>query len=972
MLKLRFSSFLLASALGLSACGGDSPTISNDAPINRTAVIFSPSTAELPVPSDLQFSSEPARDGTMNAGTDPENPVITGIDALDGNSVLAPFDIAFDAPLNTAQALSAANFISAGSSIIPNSGQNVFLLPLTYPSGDGLLQASIEGLSVEVPTFAEALSYQTAVATADVATLSALAQPTARAEIISLDGGTNNILRITPLKPLQPKTKYLVILTDIEDSNGVNTVASEAYDFLKGEDTDTTEFASDALLGLRSAIQNWETLAAGYFNFVQSVFDAAGVAATAPSPSDIIFSMTFTTGGTTDVLTYIAAPETFFDDSLRAGYKKDAIVKLVSGEYSLSTDETPTDTDGFIEATIIQYLTTDSPSNPLYNVTIAEAIAQGASYSTIATDATAAYIMQRAAAEAAIAVNDEGGAISATAAGAVLAMIGESPASNVFPVPAPRTTNFFRRDIASDLNSSLVAPAIIYQGEITLPYYQTEPTDQREEDITQDFTPVKTSSWQADTTIGGLTPPSNMITYRFPFPEKKSDVTIPILVTTPDETTLGAWGYTKPDEGWPVIIYVHGITTERSTSLPMANALAFACIARDESGAPTGLSGAPCFATIAIDQPLHGIAPASGPGGQEGSIVPGLYSVLDAENAVTTNIGSGPAADASGEHAAIRERHFDLTADAATNPIPMDYTDGMKSGISGSLFINLTSFTTSRDNLRQMTVDLLNLNASLDSIDLDSDGTPNDLDPDNVYFIGHSLGAINGLPFVAINNSAEVQNGAFTSQPNVKAAVGLVTGGGIAELLANSPSFAPRVLGGLAAASDALTQGNSGLESYYSVLQGVLDSVDVMNFASSLSDENSSTGILLTEVVGDGTEENLADQTIPNAADSSLGTPPLNTTVPETGFVINGFPAPLAGTEPLITQFGAIATVTADDSDGDAAVIVTRFTQGTHGTPASADNLAVFSEIVSETVSFFAVDGRVTGSIVSNTTVVEE
>lgn len=972
MLKLRFSSFLLASALGLSACGGDSPTISNDAPINRTAVIFSPSTAELPVPSDLQFSSEPARDGTMNAGTDPANPVITGIDALDGNSVLAPFDIAFDAPLNTAQTLSAANFIGSGASVIPNSGQNVFLLPLAYPSGDGLLQANIGGVSVEVPTFEEALAYQTAVAvaaaTGDFSGLNALAQATARAEIISLDGGTNNILRITPLKPLKPKTKYLVVLTDIEDSNGLNTISSVAYDFLKGEDTDTTEFASDALLGLRSAIQNWETLAAGYFNFMQSVFDAAGVAATAPSASDIIFSMTFTTGGTTDVLTYIASPETFFDDSLRAGYKKDAIVKLVSGVYSVGgTTTSTTATDIAIAATINGYLTTDSPTNPLYNASIAGAISQDANFATIAADATAAYIMQRAAAEAAIAVNDAGGAISATAVGtiqAILAGAGGAPASAIFPLPAARPTNFYRVDTAETLNPALRAPAMIYQGDITLPYYQGEPTE-------FDVTPVKTSSWIADATIGGIldpsgsTPPSDMITYRYPFPTKQSDVTVPVLVTTPHEATLAAFGYTKPTDGWPVIIYVHGITTDRSTSLPMANALAFACIALDETGTPTGLSGAPCYATIAIDQPLHGIAPAAGPEGIEGSIVPGLYSVSDTGNTVTTNIGTGPTAG-------LGERHFDLTADAAANPIPMVYTDGAESGSSGSLFINLTSFTTSRDNLRQMVLDLLNLNASLDSIDLDSDGSANDLDPANVYFIGHSLGTINGFPFVAINNSPQVQTGAFTTQPKVKAAVGLMAGGGIPRILSNSPSFAPSVLGGLAAASDALTQGNSGLESYLSVLQGVLDSVDVMNFAASLSDANASTGILLTEIIGDNTEANPADQTIPNAADISLGTAPLNTTITNTGFVINGFPAPLAGTEPLITQFGAIPTATADDSDGDAAVIVTRFTQGTHGTPASADNLAVFLEIVAETVSFFAVDGRVTGSIISNTDVVEE
>lgn len=964
MLSYRLTTLMLTSLLGLTACGGDDDqTSSESAPINEvvTYTIFSPATGQLPIPSDLQFASETAGDGTMFAGTDPTNPVITGIDALDGNSVLSPFDIAFSDSLDTSQTLDAASFIASGGAVIPNPNQNVFLLPLTYPSGDGLNPSGIE-----IPTFAEALAYQTAAATSDVAAFGELATPTARAEIISIDGGTNNVLRINPLQPLQPKTKYLVVVTNVTDSNGSAVQASTAYQFLKDPESDLDQFGNPSLIAVRQAIIGWETLATGYFGFMQSVYDTAELSATAPSASDIIFSITFTTGGTTDVLNYLAAPESFFEASLSARYKLDSIGKLVNGQYLVSggTDiDSPTATDVQIAGTINALLTsTTIPGttipNALYSENIAEAIAGGASYSVIASSsATAAYIMQRAAAEAAILVNngdgttiaEEGlGQVQGIAAGAMAAV------SDVFQIPAARTTNFFRQDSAAVINPALQAPAQVYQGEITLPYYQTAPTE-------GNLGAVQTSSWLANETIGaiidaglgndsGTTPPSTKITYRYPFPTKQSDQTVPLLVTTPDEAVLGSFGITKPADGWPVIIFLHGITGERSNSLPMANALAFACIALDAEGNPTGASGLPCYATIAIDQPLHGVAPG-------GSSVPGLSSVSDPTFNITPNIGDNIPSESLGE------RHFNVTSSALGTATAMTYDPDF--GSSGSLFINLTSFVTSRDNQREMALDLLNLNASIATMDLDDDPETANLDPANVYFIGHSLGGITGLPFVAVNNVATTQNSALSSQPMIKAAVGLTTGGSSVRLLTNSPSFAPTILQGLAAASDSLVQGNSALESYMNVLQGILDSADVTNFASSLSDQNSSTGILLAEVIG--------DQTIPNAADEIWGTGPLSLTVPETGFVIEQFPAPLAATEPLIAEFGAINTALVGEveDDGDADVIVTRYTEGSHSTPVSADNIAVFSEMVSQIAIFFAADGNVSDSIITNDSVVE-
>ncbi len=1003
MSRYSLASLTLATILGLTACGGDGDRTSSDtAPINQRVAIFNPATGDLPIPNDLLFAAQVPADGTMSAGVDPANPVVTAIDSLDGNSVLSPYDIAFSGSLDSGQNLDARSFVQVGASIVPNPDQNVFLLPLAYPSGDALRQASIAmdvggemvDVAVEVPTFAEALSYLTATAdpmSPDTSVLGALATPTARAEIISLDGGTDNVIRINPLEPLLPKTKYLVVITDIRDANGNAVNASSAYTTIKNPATNFASFGDSGarLQALQPAIAGWEMLAAGYFGFMQGVFDAAGINANAPSAEDIIFSITFTTGGTTDVLQYIAAPEYFFTVSLSANYKKDAIAKLVDGQY-LVTGETnmtaPTANDSAIAATINALLvspTVPGTANPnaLYDPAIEAAIAGGATYSVIAEDATAAYVMQRAAAEAAISVNDgDDTSIAQEAEDNVRAVIdgasalaGTSlPPSAVFPIPAARPTNFYRVDSAPQISPVLQAPALIYQGEITLPYYQEEPTE-------TDLAATKQSTWQGDAAIAGaigatipvldangapqlddqgeevrVAPP---VTYRYPFPSKRSDVTVPIMVTIPDETIPGI---AKPAAGWPVIIFVHGITAERTTSLPMANTLAFACV--DSSGeAPTPIPGTECFATVAIDQPLHGIAAA-------GSLVPGFDGALDpAAPAIpmTSVVGDNAPSES------LIERHFNATADAFSNPTPMDYDAGI--GSSGSLFINLTNFTNVRDNLRQMSMDLFNVAASLGTIDLNDDGSADDLDPSNVYLIGHSLGAIDSLPFVAINNSATTQMSLFSAQPHIKAAVALNTGGGITRLLTNSPSFAPSILAGLAAASDSLVQGKSGLESYLNVFQGTLDSVDATNFAADLTKSAANTGILLTEIVGDAT--NPADQTIPNSADDiyPFGGGPLNLTVPDSGFVINGFPAPLAGTEPMIAQFGAIATSQVpDEPDGDRDVIVTRFSDGGHNTAINVDNLPVFLEIVSQTFSFFTAGGDVTGSIVSNADVVAE
>ena len=995
MYKKTLLSMAVASTLTLTGClddggpGGSNANpeykITNPYSDGKTSPLFNPVTSELPVPNDILFAGQSPVDGTMTIG-DPEsraaNPVFNGIDFMDGNSVIGAFDIKFDGSLDPNQTLDAANFIQLepgnAATTVPNPNQNVFLLPLTYPSGDGLSNTG------EIPTFAEGLEFQTAAALLDssspafnpaagFAILNELTIPVARAEILSLDGGANNVLRLNPLAPLDAETKYLVILiNNVTDANGDPTTPSTTYESLSNPNI---PLGSASLVPVEAAVGGWEQLAAGYFGFMQTVYDSPTVAPlglTAPSAEDITMTISFTTGGTDSVLKSIAAPATFFDKSITTKTKQAAIAKVVDETYTLNAvnPDLTDPTDIAINGLLVQALTAN-PAAPSYIQAVADGDVTVFSELTSATDQ---FTVQLTVATAAVGVANSGAGGAPTipeqAYGAADDTLG---LGTLLPKPRARATNFYQVDCLGPaavgcidpLNADLPAPALVYQGEITLPYYQFLPTESSGANI-------KNGTWQADETLGaqldlvngnpeGSTPPTSKTTYRYPFPTKQGDLTVPLLAVTPHPAIA-----TKPVGGWPVIIYQHGITTERSAILPMADALAYGC----------SVAGGTCFVTMAIDQPLHGVVPG-------GSLVAGLTSVSNPDSPPTGNIGT-PSAN-------LAERHFNYTADEQLNPVPMSYNPPI--GDSGSLFINLSYFANSRDNLRQMPVDLMNLNASIGCIDIDNDNVPlwdagtqtclgtSDFNLSQVYFMGHSLGGIDGIPYLATVNNPEVQfNGGANILGNpalnmISAGSLLNTGGGVPKLLENSPNTtfgAAAILPGLDAVSDGvLVQGSSSLEIYFSVLQGVLDSTDSMNFASSLSDK--STGILLTEIVGNA--DNPSDDTIPNAADTRWGADngPLNETT-DAGFQISSLPAPLAGTEPLIYQFGA-EPIALDAPGGDKLVVVSRFTEGLHGTPVSAgsvpgDSEAVFLEMVSETAQLFGTGG--TGIVSLNTDIIED
>ena len=368
-------------------------------------------------------------------------------------------------------------------------------------------------------------------------------------------------------------------------------------------------------------------------------------------------------------------------------------------------------------------------------------------------------------------------------------------------------------------NTSAVSPTLggqgdLYKGELTLPYYLGSASNPSASSFVTDTTPL-TEYWHARYTFPfGIDTEANVTQYN-PLPIESGPETVPILISMPDEAVTGL---TKPGTGWPVVIYQHGITSNRTSMLALADAL-----------------NAAGFAVVAIDLPLHGIVDvASDPLG--GLLFEGY------------------------QDGAVRERTFGL--DNINNTTGAPGAD-MTVDTSGAHYINLSSLRTQRDNLRQAAADLFALKKTLgDNPDVDGGGA-NDLDATDVHFIGVSLGSIVGTPFAAL-------------EPSLSTVTLNVPGAGIPRLLQESVSLGPTVIGGLAAAGIAFP--SAAFDQFMFAAQTAIDTGEPLNYLAPLL--TTGTPIFAQEVVGDGTTNDLfglPDQVIPNTVASGplSGTEPM-------------------------------------------------------------------------------------------------
>ena len=319
----------------------------------------------------------------------------------------------------------------------------------------------------------------------------------------------------------------------------------------------------------------------------------------------------------------------------------------------------------------------------------------------------------------------------------------------------------------SGLNTSAIGGAgiaDIYVGIQSSPYYLSAPSAENPTAPLNSFWKAAPGAYVPPFNQFGLDPTSTNLTIANPFPVATGVETYPVIMTIPNANS----GHTKPESGWPIVVFQHGITRNRTDMLAIADTMA-----------SVG------YAVIAQDLALHGVTDTTNP----------FYVG-----------GDNPLA------ALARERTFDL--DFVDNATGTAGSDGIIDG-SATHFINLANLLVSRDNVRQGVADLFTLTDTIPFMDYTGDGLP-DFDGSRIAFVSQSLGSITGTMYLAL-------------EENVTTGVLSVGGGGIAKLLDGSPAFGPRIRAGLQAAG--LTPGTALYEQFMTITQTVIDAGDPINYA---------------------------------------------------------------------------------------------------------------------------------------------
>ena len=616
---------------------------------------------------------------------------------------------------------------------------------------------------------------------------------------------------------------------------------------------------------------------------------------------------------------------------------------------------------------------------------IAKATAQGASQAV--AEGAAASQLDDIAEVVAIAINEAQPGTLPTTDGATIRPTLKSTESLI-----PSYLAGLQKAIVTGQVADLSSGGAIYQGGLTLPNYLPN----AQAGVADSALGSWSGSNNAALALGLSGAPTDVdgsinVTYRFPFADKVGFNTVPVMVTMPkadcDPDDAGpASG--KPADGWPVVIYQHGITVDRTAGVLIGNTLASQCIAM-----------------VAIDHSMHGIAPLNGDNEANAlrlfnvdqvfaSADPAVLAAKSPFAAARAGWIQGVGAENAPELVALAERHSNVAKNALNANIDMVFQGALDSegdpvtaasvGTSGQLYINLNNFTRTRDGIRQTVLDMLNLGASIGDMDINADGTANDLDPSKIYFIGHSLGGIVGATFLAVNNNADVR--AYNSNlPVIQAAALGNPGGGFVKLLENSPSIGAKVLGGLQAAA-GIAQGSESIEKFFAVFQAMVDTTDPINFAA---DTQNIPVLVYTDVgglasaEGDDDDGALSDQVVPNNA--------LTPTVASAKSYLAGTDALVTemGITTLVNQTNAVAggAVTADpkyyfpNATSDSLVRANiRFTQGTHSTFSSGDPKDVFAETYQQIITYFdpygatkllGLPGDQKGFVIENTTALE-
>ncbi len=402
--------------------------------------------------------------------------------------------------------------------------------------------------------------------------------------------------------------------------------------------------------------------------------------------------------------------------------------------------------------------------------------------------------------------------------------------------------------------------ADIYTGTIQLPYYMNVPTSETDDSVLDSF--IKDSTGQP------LLPSGNG--------PVATTVTVPVLLTIPN-TSVNP-DLLKPAAGWPIAIYQHGITGNRTNVLAIADALA-----------------AEGVATIAIDQPLHGVVPG------------------DLNELLISPYGNAGVSFYQPEF----ERHFNL-----------DLDNNGRLDLGGTHYSSDRNLLAFRDNLRQCVSDLIYLARSIPDIALpDSEQTW--FDPTRIHFFSLSLGSMVGTMLAGTNT-------------DIVAFALAAPGGGNSKFAEGAPDSNAEFIAALTGLG--FEQGTQSYEDVVALITTTDGPGDPVNYAQRAGERHP---VYINEITGDGTEDNPPDQTIPNTV---LNNGAYAGLVAET--------APLAGTEPLIRLMNLQALLDST-MDAAGLHIVARMVQGIHASQVNFFPVPTAThEIQRQTATFLASDGK--------------
>ena len=860
MKKLLVSTSIIA-ALGLTGCGGETIEDLREEALIQTPVsriVFDPANGNLNIPNDLLLlpSDDGFFDGTLNIPvddpsdfSDPQN----ALNILDGWSTNTPFVIDVDT----------ATGVSLDASTL-SAGVRIFEATL------GLNRNDPDCAQITIPSAGCKIGDELSFGVDFVLSLA-----------------DENTITVVPLIPLKEAQGYvLVMTTDLKDSSGAAVRGSTTWDLVK-QDINTAPLASESQLSLQ-----------GLINSHIDVLQRVGL-----SRDEISYVSAFTTLSVTPVMA--------------------AVKQLYVGEFAQRSALGDPTAGQALPAIIIDSAGTQANAMEALGAVTQQAV-----------DGAVALALSNPAASALSPLFDAADFSALTTCDGLLAAAGGvfGPATGQSFAPFDTEVNAVVQQIGTGILGQGAGPlcaASLYQGNVTLPYYSAIPRAENPAAPTNEFWEAACDSGIVlagagdalaaavpgpndalcsavglrDLTINGQkVDPARNLTKFNPVPLMKGSnegrETIDVQLSIPNPAVAGALGIniSMPEGGWPVVMLVHGITSKKEDMLSISGALS--------------LAG---FATVAIDQPLHG------------------------------------------------SRGFDVDP---TNP----GDEINATTVSATAFLNLASLPTARDNSRQAVSDLLGLRLALNAFVNATGDTAVNVNGTDVSLMGVSLGAITGGMFASIANTPFDGELAPLSGLFATPAVSLESpGGGLAQFLIESPSFGPLiqgfllsvassdfqtflfsrfatadlseaqlvegVVGYLAQATEAQIAEANGIFAQFSfAAQSMTDQADPINYFATLSQN---TNVHMITVVGDGAD-NLPDQVIP-----------VSTSIP------------LSGQLPLVNLMG-LDTVSSTVSLSEAISGVVLYTAGAHASSINpVPDPAVTVEMQTQVATYLATDGRV-------------